>query len=284
MKKSTRIICALFLLVIAIFCGKRYMVYSTYQSAIVEIKNGAYEEALVKFEKANGDKLDRDTFFRDASGSPYSSYSTYKLYKDTVPLYAYALARNEYKSEEISMSAVNKYLELISTDYSGECSDEIKEFKERFQLEYDEYSAEQERLREEEFEKELERLRYTVPYVGMSEYYIAQTILGDDFEKNSSYERVNREQVKVTVYRFKRGTSTIFIAKCMKGSVTEVIDYRDSLKTTKSYSSSWSSGKTNNNDRYAVNEYRNAEDFYDDNYDNFWSYEDAEDYFNEHHN
>lgn len=281
MKKSTRIICALILLAVAVFCGKRCIVYSTYKSAIAEIESGAYEEALVNLEKANGDELDRDNFYWNVSNF-LGAFYTNKLYKDTIPLYAYALARSEYACENRDMDYVNKHLRLISTDYSGEFCDEIKEFKECFQVEYDEYSAEKKRLREEEIEKELEKLKYTVPYVGMRELYIAQTILGDDFEVSSSYEGISKkDRVKVTVYRFKRGKSIIFVAKCKKGYVTEVKDYRDSVTTTKNYTSS--SGKTNDSDRYNANKYRNAEDFYYDNYDNFWSYEDAEQYYKRHH-
>lgn len=282
MKKSTRIICALILLVIAIFCGKRCFVYITYNSAIAELENGSYEEAIVKFEKANGDKLNRDTFSMNTFYGLFESYRKYKLYKDTHALYAYALAQRKYTCEKRDILTVNKYLNLISTDYSGKFCDEINEFKEHVQLEYDEYSAERKRLREAEFEKELEQLKKRVPYVGMSEYYIGYTILGSNFEVSSSYERVNKKQEEVNVYSFKSGKSTIFIAKCMRGAVTEVIDYRDSLKTTKSHTSSWSSKNTNNDDRYNAKKYRNAEDFYDDNYYNFWSYEDAEDYYNKH--
>ena len=36
-------------------------------------------------------------------------------------------------------------------------------------------------------------------------------------------------------------------------------------------------------DRYNVNDYSNAEDFYDDNYDDFWEYEEAEEYYNKYH-
>ena len=48
------------------------------------------------------------------------------------------------------------------------------------------------------------------------------------------------------------------------------------------YSSS-SSGKKKvyNDDSYNVNDYYDAEDFYEDYYDDFYDYEDAEDYFDE---
>ena len=39
---------------------------------------------------------------------------------------------------------------------------------------------------------------------------------------------------------------------------------------------------TTKKDKYNVYDYKNPEDFYEDNYDDFWDYEDAEDYFREH--
>ena len=44
-----------------------------------------------------------------------------------------------------------------------------------------------------------------------------------------------------------------------------------------------SSSSKKKEDPYNVNEYSDPEDFYYDNYDDFWEYEEAEDYYNEHH-
>ena len=59
----------------------------------------------------------------------FSTGSVDKTYKNTIPLYAYALAQYEYNSEDKSMYDVNEYLELISEDYNGELCEEIKTFK-----------------------------------------------------------------------------------------------------------------------------------------------------------
>lgn len=50
-------------------------------------------------------------------------------------------------------------------------------------------------------------------------------------------------------------------------------------KTYSSYRNS-SAGKTSS-DRYGAKNYSNAEDFYDDNYDDFFDYYDAENYYND---
>lgn len=63
--------------------------------------------------------------------------------------------------------------------------------------------------------------------------------------------------------------------------------------SSKSNSSSYSSRSYSNysrkstslkksDDPYHAKDYYDAEDFYEDNYDDFWDYEDAEDYYNEH--
>lgn len=279
MEKSIRIIFIFSLLVILAFCGKEYISYYTYNSAIVDIQNGAYEDALTKFEIANVIILDRESFYIDAKFN-----STYTLYKDTIPLYAYALAKIEYKEKD--MVSTNRCLDLISTNYSGEFCEEMKAFKESFNLEYDEYLAEKERLEKEnkakEKKEEAARIRRSVPYVGMSEDYIAKTILGDNFEVIRSFKMVDGLREDFNVYRFKRGSSIVFVASCLKGRVVSVNDYRADPWKTEDYTFSWSSEKTNDDDPYNAKDYYDPEDFYEDNYDDFWDYEEAEDYYYEH--
>ncbi len=53
-------------------------------------------------------------------------------------------------------------------------------------------------------------------------------------------------------------------------------------KYTYNYNSSSKSKKSASSDPYNAKDYYDAEDFYEDNYDDFWDYEDAEDYYNEH--
>lgn len=52
-------------------------------------------------------------------------------------------------------------------------------------------------------------------------------------------------------------------------------DSNNSSKGSSGYS------KKKEKDEYGVNDYSGPEDFYEDNYDDFWDYEDAEDYYNE---
>lgn len=52
-------------------------------------------------------------------------------------------------------------------------------------------------------------------------------------------------------------------------------------KKQNTYNSNRSSSSKMKEDEYGVNDYSDAEDFYEDNYDDFESYEDAEDYYDE---
>ena len=64
-----------------------------------------------------------------------------------------------------------------------------------------------------------------------------------------------------------------------KEAVDSAKEWAENRTTTKYHKRSYS--KTTAKDRYNAKKYGNAEDFYDDNYDDFDSYEDAEDYYND---
>ena len=283
MKRRIYIIISI-LLVSGIIFGGAYIfalyqkeIDTAYNSAVTMIQNGAYEDALSELEKANPKKINRDNFWKDVK---YDYIK--KAYKDTLPLYAYALAQIEYNDKK-RMSTVDEYLSLISKSYSGELSEEIKTFKENFKSEYDVFLAEEARKAEQ---KRKEDLKKRVPYVGMSESDIANTSLGAPSSNvRHNYEMVGGKSYQANLYDYKSGSKTIFTARCVQGKVTEVWDKRNEAKNTTTHSSSISTSrkkKTYNDDKYDVKDYYDAEDFYDDHYDDFYDYEEAEDYYNEH--
>lgn len=119
-----------------------------------------------------------------------------------------------------------------------------------------------------------------VPYVGMPESRIDDTILGRHDDTRTNFECISGEQYLATVYVFMEGNKEIFSARCVRGSVTEVWDWRDSPAYVSNTSSNTT---TNDDDRYDAASYRNADDFYYDHYDDFFDYYDAENYYREHH-
>ena len=131
------------------------------------------------------------------------------------------------------------------------------------------------------------------PYVGMEAEYIEKTSLGKATEKKfkSSYG-FNGMSSGYMIYTWcdEKG-QTIFIAavSCLstkdrkyESEVEQVKEFtpKNNSSSYGSYSCTPSSGQSG--DKYNARKYSTAEDFYDDNYDNFFSYEDAESYYNKH--
>ena len=283
MKTKIYIFIVLVLICATIFGGiylNRKSIDTAYNYAITLMQNGSYEGALGELEKANPNILNRKDFKSDMK---YGSLN--KCYKNSLPLYAYALAQQEYNSEDRYMQTVHDYLELIPADYSGELSEEIKTFKENFKPQYDEFLEEEKRKAEErlkiEREQEAERLRNSVPYIGMSESKIGDTILGRNYEVLSSYEWEKGEKIPVNIYHFKKGSSIIFVAKCMRGSVFYVNDDRDDPWKTPSNNSY--KNRSDNDNPYNVNDYDTPDEFYEDNYTRFWDEDEAIDFYNRYH-
>ena len=117
---------------------------TAYNYAITLIQNGSYEGALLELEKANPDVIERDGFMSDVK---YGGLD--EAYKNTIPLYAYAMAQLEYNDEDRYMQTVNEYLELIPADYNGELCEEINTFKGNFKPQYNEFLEEEKRKAEE---------------------------------------------------------------------------------------------------------------------------------------
>lgn len=297
MKSRIWFLVIVFLLVAAIISGiyvHNKNIEDTYNNAVNLIKSEAYEDGLAELDKANPEPIDRDDFMWDAKRNEIEN-----PYKNTIPLYAYSLAKIEYGSDDVSLYTVNDYLELIPSNYNGELSEEIKKFKADFKPEYDDYLAERERIAEQERQKQLqetkERLKNTIPYEGMSESYINYTAMGNYHDKEYVVVgKGKRTEWSKNEYRWKNNNGkTILYVECRDGVVTDVTKYWEDKYWTadgkpiysgirSGYSSS-SSGKKKvyNDDSYNVNDYYDAEDFYEDYYDDFYDYEDAEDYFDE---
>ena len=174
-----------------------------------------------------------------------------------------------------SMELLEKFYD---TSYlsSGQ-EEELRSFRKKLNSEIMDF-FEQERIREQE--QEAQRARSGIPYVGMPEKYIKETVLGwPSSDVRHNYECIGGEQFLANLYDFKRDGAVIFTARCVQGKVIQIWDMReDPIMPRPPYRPSVS----DDSDRYHLDRYSNAEDFYDDYYDDFFDYYDAEDYFNEH--
>ena len=125
-----------------------------------------------------------------------------------------------------------------------------------------------------------------VPYVGMSEQDISNTMLGYPSTVQHSQETVSGKSVTANNYDFVSNGRVVFSARCVQGKVTKVWDtrsspYKQSGGSSKSGSSKSSGTSRKKSDPYDASSYAHPEDFYDWYYDDFWDYEDAEDYWEE---
>lgn len=295
MKKVLYITIVLVLVAAMIFGGiylNQRAIDTAYNYAITLIQNGSYEGALLELEKANPDVIEREEFMSDVK---YGGLD--EAYKNTIPLYSYAMAQLEYNDEDRYMQTVNEYLELIPADYNGELCEEINTFKGNFKPQYNEF-LEEEKRKAEELRLQMEesnrqfyaKLKTKLPYEGMSEDYIDSTMMGrhdkliadddnDDFVYNVYYWNANNGD-------------TMLAVSCINGKVDHVSKYYEWAYWTSdgkpkpngtNYRSSSTKKSNKDSDLYNVNDHSDPEDFYDDNYDDFWDYEEAEDYYNSYH-
>ncbi len=179
--------------------------------------------------------------------------------------------------------AEKAYFAIDDIDFKHQTKEQLekfKDFKKKVNASYDDYIVEETKKAQEEYRK---KIKNGVPFVGMSESDIANTSLGHpSAEVRHNSEMVNGKRVTANLYDFKIGNKTIFIARCYHGTVKQVFDHRDDpVSYNRKTSSSSKKEKKKYEDEYNVNDYSDPEDFYDDNYDDFYDYYDAEDYYYE---
>ena len=115
--------------------------------------------------------------------------------------------------------------------------------------------------------------KYAEPYVGMYEEDINQTNYGNgSFAGEESVTDTDGVVRTQHTYIFYRNGEAVLYVNCIDGRVTYVHKY----KTSKTGSSKTTSSGPD------VSRFRNAEDFYDYYYDEFFDYYDAENYYNDH--
>ena len=121
----------------------------------------------------------------------------------------------------------------------------------------------------------------------MPEKYIDETSLGKHSDSYTNTTIENNKKVKGTGYFFKKDGYQIFFVFCRHGVVETAADQRDSIEYQKQRraENKKEAQKTKNAsaDPYNASDYGYASDFYEDYYDEFYDGEDAEDYWDEHH-
>ena len=225
-----------------------------YEQAVALYDGGSYDEAKELFY----DVPDRD--FRDTES--YIALCRARIAYDNGNIdYAYRLMRftrfNNLSREQ--HDAFGEFMAALNAGYEVYLKEKVIADKRAYR----------------------DRITNGVPYIGMPESEIRNTSLGaPSGNVRHNTEMKNGQPHSANIYDFKRDKATIFTARCVDGYVINVWDHRDNPvvpyrpeKSTKSY----------DDDPFNVHDYIHPDDFYYDHYDDFVDYEDAEDYYNEHH-
>ncbi len=233
-----------------------------------------YNEALALF----GEEKYSECFHTLCELRRYMDYSDYR---DIIAFTELSSAHISY--EEGNVLAAER--ELGQIRFKETDPDSIEGYREFAALVRKESVPLKEEAARRDLERYRERIENGVPYVGMSESEIKNTSLGSPSDKvGSNMADIKGKFYKTTIYYFYKNGALIFSARCARGSVINVWDYRDAPRTfslNTSASKNRSSGIADS-DPLNAKDYSDPEDFYFDNEDDFEDFEDAEDYFNEH--
>lgn len=214
-------------------------------------------------------------------------------YRDAETMYRICKAHTLYDEGELESAYkyVNDVYVYASSDYSYDFVTSVNAFK--YQV-IREYNA-------------IEKPVIKAPYKGMNASEINNTELGhyDEMKQSSDFYALRLERRYTEYYWYEYDSNgnqrTKYCATVRYdknygyggGYVSDVTTYDNSKKHSTTYTPSVSLGstyrpsgsskyKTSSSSRYNTSKFSNAEDFYDYYYDDFFSYEDAEDYYNNH--
>ena len=126
-----------------------------------------------------------------------------------------------------------------------------------------------------------ERVRSGPPFVGMYIRYINDTALGEGRISDIERRYVDGELTTIKIYDYyDEDGEVIYSARTVGGEVTEV--WPGGYDPPITFSSPRRDYEEEEEDRFNASSYANEEDFYYDNYDDFFDYEEAADYYREH--
>ena len=238
---------------------------SCYKRGISMVKEGDYESAIVCFQKLDGDYQSTRGYIRLCeamieyeNGEYLEAYQEFPFYMGIrlYPYYDLIDMDEEQIGKEYPKYALYKQLrDKVTTAAKPILQEEAERQRNAF----------------------LEELASTVPYVGLAEADIGNTMLG---KPNELYDLKPRRLYVWTSYG-----NTIFFVYCEKGEVTEVRDHRryPIIRNANSTSSRPRASSTPNpypGDIYGIGSIRDAEELYEEYPDDFESIDEAEEYFN----
>lgn len=257
-KRSRRMFKGIIALCLVAFFGVKISQHVRYFRAVSLYDGGSYSEAKEAFERIKeADVMDT---------KEYISLCEAQMY---------------FSDKNIGAAHFNTF-QLTFRYMSKKQKEAFSEFKEKVNKEHMENLGKQSEKRRKEY---LEKIAKGVPYVGMIESDIGKTSLGSPSAPvRHSYEIIGGERYTVNIYDFKRGGKVVFTAQCVNRKIVRVSDFRNYAfdENNKPYYPENSSGSSKDDDPYNAKDYSNEEDFYEDNYDYFLDFYEAEEYYREH--
>lgn len=209
-----------------------------------------------------------------------------KDYRGAYALRAFCRARLAYGSggsDPESIGEILRGLPSSTNALSAGQRDEIEAFRQ--QLKEEQKRLEQEAARQQkeaEQRRQLEQIRSGLPYEGLSEEWIGETILGSPSpgvrEQSIWY---NGGSYSANLYDFTDANGTLlYTVGCVQGRVVKIWDKRPA-----GYAPAPAPKPTGEpgSDPYRASEFSNPDDFYDEYPDDFNDYYDAEYYWETHH-
>lgn len=234
----------------------------------------------------------------------YMAYQNTGIYKKATALRLFAEAENA-KEQQQYIDANRCFNRLEVDDLEEDLREIYMNDKPGVEAEA-KIMEELERIKAEK--AEAEKLASNPPFMGMSESDIDNTVLGKAVLRGHNLQCINGNQYTANIYDYYSGGKAIYTVRCVRGRVYNMWDARDPDKLIcyntvsggkvtvgeivytsyqKKYrnggGSSTTKNKSSSSDPYNASSYSNEEDFYYDHYDDFFDFEDAEDYWNEHH-
>ena len=136
------------------------------------------------------------------------------------------------------------------------------------------------------------KVRSGLPFVGMPEKYVSSTLLGEfsRCERNGTSYPGGRKTIG-NIYYYKRDGKVYFCVFCTGGQVAEVYDNRGCnthypgrlINGSTSTRPSIATDSHDESDPYHASDYPDEEEFYEEHWDDFFDFEDADTYWQEHH-
>lgn len=278
-----------------------YCIYnaSIYNKAVEHLQHRSFDEAGEVLKKY--DELVDDLMYADSEIEQkrcLAKYPETDFFKDFPSILAYTHIGMLWDDDD-NLYKIHKLLSIIPNDYSGKFSRDISDIRAENDEAYRQYTEQREKERAEQEAARKAEMHTRMPYIGMSEEYIDDTMVG----KSDSYrfDRDNKGHIRSTLYSWRayNGKDVVLVVTCKDDKVTDITKYYENVywnsdgtpnfgATKPSYSKSYStksssgySGSKKSSSKYSGNGYDDAyDDVYSDGEPDWDRYDEDEDYAN----